>query len=113
MNPNEKSKTEQFFESEANKLVEKAMNDEVAYGKISKRWNDLNNGYWSHYHWKNSHKVHYQELTGIMEALDEMIQDVIHLIAAFKFFCGGYELQINSLQDIVVSTKGYYHYIGA
>ncbi len=103
------SSTTEFLLSEANKLVEKAMNDEVAHKIINVSFNRYQN----QNNWKYPTTVNFQDYTGFFTALERLYSRAIRAIAAFIFFTGGVEVNVKGLDHIIISTKGYYHYIGA
>jgi len=111
MNQNQ---TESFLISQANKLVDQATNDEATYSKLNITFDFVSDPK----NWKYPITKHFQDSTGIPKAIEGLIERVIEHIAAFIFFAGGVEIQIKKLTlspgtHIIVSTKGYYHYIGA
>lgn len=112
MNPNEKinGNSEKFLYNEAIKLSEKAMTDNVAHDKLITAFDKVCGENES---WKESFKVHLQDSTGFWTAMGELLSHAIRYAAAFIFFTGGCEIAVNNISDIEVSTKGYYHYIGA
>lgn len=63
--------------------------------------------------WKESHNIVHENLTGNSE-FDKLIQeDAEKTFETLVYFCGGAEKQIISPNKIIITTKGYYHYIGA
>ena len=63
--------------------------------------------------WKESHKVIFENMTGNPK-FDKVNQDDAEkAFETFIYFCGGAERQVISVRKIIISTKGYYHYIGA
>ena len=63
--------------------------------------------------WKESHTVEFENLTG--KSINNIFieHDAQKVQQAFIHFTGGAEIQRISESKIIVSTKGYYHYIGA
>ena len=95
----------EFLRKEAVKMTEKAMTDSFAYEKIERAFNDLIAGCEN---WKMSHSIFIGD-----EDLGKVGVQAILFAAACIFFTGGCEITAYDTNTIEVSTKGYYHYIGA
>ena len=102
-------KTEAFLRHEALKVLETASKSESLYEKLRGVFESVKNTT----NWKESTSVEIRDLTGLAGAMDRMIQSTVEYIAAFAFFTGGVEIQVYSDNHFKISTKGYYHYIGA
>lgn len=63
--------------------------------------------------WKESHTVEFQNHTDSIKARNTIQSDAKNVEEAFIHFTGGAEVKNISPDHIIVSTKGYYHYIGA
>lgn len=110
MNQTEKTlieATQDHLIYEANRFIGKASYDELAYSKLHEAFNLVKNPI----NWKYPTSVTCQDYTG--ECRDHILNSAIKYIAAYIFFTGGVEIVVKAKDHVVVSTKGYYHYIGA
>lgn len=96
-----------FLVYEANRLVGKASYDELAYSKLKETFDLVNNPV----NWKYPTSVVCEDFT--RQAREQNWNSAIRYIAAFIFYTGGADFKVITPDRIVVSTKGYYHYIGA
>ncbi len=63
--------------------------------------------------WKESHTVIFKDHVNTEETHNSMLDDANNVAEAFTYFCGGYEWNHTAENEIIVSTNGYYYYIGA
>lgn len=112
-NQTEKQKTiiatQDFLIYEANRFIGKASYDELAYSKLNNAFNLVKNPI----NWKYPTSVVCQDYTNSDIGLDTILKSAVKYIAAYIFFTGGVEIVVKAKDHFVISTKGYYHYIGA
>lgn len=101
--------TNEFLIYEANRFIGKASYDELAYSKLQAAFDLVKNPT----NWKYPSQVTCQDYTKTEEGLDYILKRAVKYIAAFVWFTGGVEVVVKAKDHIVISTKGYYHYIGA
>ncbi len=109
------NQTEQYLINKAIEITDQAMNDEPTYNLLKIYFDDHQN----ESNWKMPTKTVFSDYTGNIQAIEGLIDRVIWTIAAYIFYTGGAEINLRKLyidqagSEIEVSTKGYYHYIGA
>jgi len=63
--------------------------------------------------WKESISVEHENLTGNPN-FDKLVQESAEKdFETFVYFCGGAERKVISPSKIIITTKGYYFYIGS
>ena len=62
--------------------------------------------------WKSAHKVIFTDHVNTEETHNHMLDSANNVAEAFRHFTGGYEWEATAENEIIVSTQGYYFYIG-
>ena len=97
-------KTTEEIKSEAIKLMDRCMNDKKISEELNTEFNKIFSQLQDKEHWKNA-TIPYNTSFELF---------AIYAYAALSWFAGGCEIQYNKDRcEYTISSKGYYHYIGA